>query len=325
MDKFIEYYLELNKSTSKSTSITLKTSLRRIEKIINLKFEDWGAETFNNYKEIVDILVEKYSVNTIIITTLAIIRFLEYKKNDEIFDDKTLENWKEVLNDLVNMRDEAEKKQQITQHEKVNWISWNEIGKKVEDIAVNDYLVGQKSFLQMRNFVMLCLYTLQPPVRIGNFLDMKIRMNTKRNIKSYNKKWNYITKMDNGKYKMVFNQYKTAKTLGKIVHIIEDETLTRILNRYINNFVIGDTLFTNSNGTKITQANYTQAVQSVSKKILGKTLSINDFRHIFLSWFQSQNPSIEEKERITKLIGQKYTSSRMELYARKNDKEEMIV
>ena len=177
----------------------------------------------------------------------------------------------------------------------------------------------------MRNFVILGLYTLQPPTRIGNYLDMKIRNNCKRDIKSLNKKHNYICKMEDGKYKMVFNNYKTAKYLGKIVHIVENDILNKLLDKYITQYVKGDTLFTNANGSPITQPNYTQALQSITKKSLGKTLTPNDIRHIFLSWFQAQNPSIEEKEKVAKMIGQTYKPSRMELYARKNDENVMVV
>lgn len=321
MDEFLESYVAKNGSKSSSTKTTLKTSIKRLEKIIRLPFEEWTKSTFKNYNEIVNILIEDYSVNTIILTILAIIRFLEYKEADE----KEIDNYKGVLNDLVQERKKTEHSQEITAEEKANWITYPQLKKRVEKLGEN-YLkpIGKKAFSKMRNFVILALYSLQPPTRIGNYLDMKIRNNCKRDIKSLNKKHNYICKQPDGKYKMVFNKYKTSKYLGKIVHVIENEMLNKLLDKYITQYVKGDVLFTNANGKPITQPNFTQAQQSVSKNLLGKTLTTNDFRHIFLSWFQSQNPSIEEKEKIATLIGQTYKPSRMELYAKK-DGDEMVV
>jgi hypothetical protein len=87
----------------------------------------------------------------------------------------------------------------------------------------------------------------------------------------------------------------------------------------------GDELFENANGKPMTQSNFTQAQESVSTELLGKKLSTNDFRHIFLSWFLSTNPTIEEKEKIAHVIGQKYKPSRMELYQRRNEKGDLVV
>jgi hypothetical protein len=326
MDKFIEYYLNKNKSKSESTRTTLISAIRRIEKITKMKFDEWDDKTFNNFEAITDLLIEEYSLNTVILSILAIIRFLEYKNGNN----KTIQEYKDILNELIQEKRKDEISQKQTIDEAQNWISYPELKKKVEDMAP-EYLNHKKAFSKMRNFVILALFTLQPPTRIGNYLEMKIKEVNKRDINSLNKKYNYITKQ-NDKYKMIFNNYKTSKYIGKVEHIIENEILNQLLDKYINEYLKrenrlfkNDTLFINVDGKPMSQSNFTQAQESVTTDLLGKKLSTNDFRHIFLSWFLSTNPTIQEKEKIAFIIGQKYKPSRMELYQRRNENGDLVV
>jgi hypothetical protein len=319
MDKFVEYYINKNKSSSKSTKSTLISAISRLQKVIKMNFDEWNEKTFNNVEGITDLLIEEYSLNTVILSILMIIRFLEYKKSNLT----TIQEYKDVLNELIQEKRKDEISQKQTIDEAQNWISYPELKKQVEELAP-EYLTNKKAFTKMRNFVILSLFTLQPPTRIGNYLEMKLKETNKRDVKSLNKKYNYITKQ-NDKYKMIFNNYKTSKYIGKVEHTIENEILNKILDKYINEYLKGDELFENANGKPMTQSNFTQAQESVSTELLGKKLSTNDFRHIFLSWFLSTNPTIEEKEKIAHVIGQKYKPSRMELYQRRNEKGDLVV
>ena len=121
---------------------------------------------------------------------------------------------------------------------------------------------------------------------------------------------------------MIFNKYKTCKYLGKIDYTIENETLNKLLDKWINEYQKTDILFTNANGKLISQPNFTQAQQSISRKVLGVSLTTNMFRHIFLTWFLSTKPTLKEKEKVACIVGQTYKPSRMELYERKSGKQE---
>ena len=73
--------------------------------------------------------------------------------------------------------------------EKENWIEYPELKKKVEELST-EYLTKKKAFTAFRNFLIVCLYVLMPPARIGNYLDMikKDSSNMKRKAESLNKK-----------------------------------------------------------------------------------------------------------------------------------------
>lgn len=320
MDSFVKHYLDNNGSKSNSTATAFKTSINRLIKFLKLPFDEWNKNTFNNDKTIVDNLITDYSLNTIIQTILLILRFLEYKKAD----DKIINKYRNYLNDFIQERNQNAKKQNQTHSEKLNWINYPELKNKVED-NIPDYLNKKKAYSDFRNFLILALFSLQPPVRIGNYLNMKYKGEGKRGIQSLNKKFNYITKMENGKYKMIFNNYKTSKYIGKITHIIDNDNLNELINKWFSDYNKNKDFFiTNVSGKPITQTNFTNAQKSISKKILQKELSTNDFRHIYLTHFLSTNPSIQQKEKVAQLIGQKYKPSRMELYERRNEQGENV-
>ena len=107
--------------------------------------------------------------------------------------------------------------------------------KKVSELS-NDYLENKKAFTNFRNFLILALFSLQPPTRTGNYLDMLYKNENKRGVKSLNKKYNYITKLENGKYKMIFNKYKTSKYLGKIEYTIDNDLLNKLIDKWVNDY-----------------------------------------------------------------------------------------
>ena len=320
MDTFVDDYKSKNGTKSKHTEQTLKTSIKRIEKATDTKFDNWTLDTFKSASEILDKMLDSYTLNTIILTFLAIIRYLEYKKAPE----GKLTDFRDTLNELVAERQGEEYKQEGGAAEMSNWIPYEQLRQKVLDKAP-DYLVKQKAYTDYRNFLILALYTLQPPTRIGNYLDMRVKDQTrlKKEIDKLPAKYNYVYNTGTAeapKYKFIFNTYKTAKYIGKVSHTVEDETLNKLLNKWLTkyNIKIDAPFLQNANGKTFTQSNFTNAQNSITKKILDKELTTNDFRHIYLTWFLSRNPSIEEKQKIAQIIGQKYKPSRMELYERRD-------
>ena len=81
----------------------------------------------------------------------------------------------------------------------------------------------------------------------------------------------------------------------------------------------------NVNGKEMSQENITNSQRSTTKKLLGKSISNNLFRHIFLTYFTELNPSINEKIRIGELIGQKYKPTQMEKYRRIKPTPENVI
>ena len=93
-----------------------------------------------------------------------------------------------------------------------------------------------------------------------------------------NVNFNYIIIGEND-YVFVFNNYKTSGSIGQVVYHVESDTLTSLLDLFFSNY--NDTFnyfLTNANGVEISQSNFTHALGSVSKRILGKEIRLNDIR-----------------------------------------------
>lgn len=316
MDEIIEDYLNNNGSKSASTKQTLLTGLKRLEKILEKPFEKIRISDFKNAEKMVDKITDMYSLNTTIGTILSINRYLLFKKANL----KLIGQYREILNELIQERNNGQGKQEFKEGEKENWMDYEELKNQVEEKAA-EYLDNKKSFTDFRNFLILSLFTLIPPARVGNYLNMikKNGDNMKKKLSSLNKKFNYIVKKDNS-YSLVFNQYKTAKILGKVIYEIENEILTDLLDKYFEDYNKDEKnkyFMINASGKPMTQTNFTNAQSSITKKLFDKKITNNMFRRIFFTHFLSTNPSVEEKQKILRISGQNYKPSQVEKYDRK--------
>lgn len=313
MDGFIDAYMSKNGSKSKSTETTMRGNMKRLEKVLGVDVEDMSVNNFKNSEKVLDKLIENYSLASVISTVNGVIAFLRYLKAP----DTVIEDYVEITKDLAEERKNVSHTQEKSDLEKENWIDYDELKPKVEE-AVDGVLERKVPPTVFRNIMMVALLTLQPPARLGNYLDMvyKDGSKMKRKAESLKKDRNYIIEND-GKFKFVFNKYKTAKSVGQVVSEVKDERLNKLLSLWFQDYNTAKKDFlVNANGSKMSQEGASNAIRSGTKRITGKELTLNALRHIFLTHFTSSNPSIEEKTEVAALVGQTYKPSRMELYAR---------
>lgn len=313
METLLKNYLENNKSKSNYTSKTFIMNIKRLEKILKLNVDEFDIKSFSNVSNIMDELTQDYSLNSVISTTSTIIFLLKYYKAD----DKIITEYTDYLSELVNNRTTKDESQMATDKELKNWIKFDELRNKVNELS-NDYINNKKSFTEYRGFLFLALYTLNIPCRIGNYLNMKYININEKSPSSYDKKYNYIYKESNN-YHFVFNNYKTSKYVGQVIIKVENENLNKLIDKWFQDYNPKKKEFLiNFNDGVVNQTNMTHNLNSITKKLFNKQLSVNDFRHSFLTLFLSKPRSIKEKQMIARAMGQKYKVSRMELYSRVN-------
>lgn len=313
MDGFIDNYMSKNGSKSKSTETTMRGNMKRLEKVLGVDVEDMSVNNFKNSEKVLDKLIENYSLASVISTVNGVIAFLRFLKAP----DGVVEDYVEITKDLAEERKNVSHTQEKSELEKENWIDYSELKPKVEE-AVDSVLERKVPPTVFRNIMIVALLTLQPPARLGNYLDMvyKDGSKMKRKAESLKKDRNYVIE-DDGKFKFVFNKYKTAKSVGQVVSEVDDERLNKLLSKWFSQYNPAKKDFlVNANGSKISQENVSNSIRSGTKRITGKELTLNALRHIYLTHFTASNPSIEEKEEVARLVGQTYKPSRMELYAR---------
>lgn len=204
--------------------------------------------------------------------------------------------------------DEDQKDQRMTDKQKENWVSQDELKSLYERMdKENRPLLGREALKnnelqQLQNFVILSLYYLQPPRRLKDYTEMKLR--------DIDEKVDNFVKKD----KLIFNQYKTAKTHG-LEEVALNPKLKFILNKW-KALNPSDYLLVGVGGKKLTSSQLQQRLNG----ILGKKASVNILRHSFLSEKYKDLPAVRELEERAEAMG--HTLEQALLYVKRDAPED---
>ena len=311
---FTNLYKEFSPNASKSTIQTFETALKRIEKIYQKSIENLNLDFINNPDDIIKKFADtEYSKNTMYSTINMINKLI-------IMIDAPLalkKKWGDIVKKLTQERDNAQLDNAKTRNESDNWIEYKELLEKVEKEIDTVFEMENIKSNDFRNLLIFCLYCLMPPARIGNYLDCKVIRDDANNLPSTH---NYIIikNMDNNPtFYFVFNKFKTAKSLGTQMFKVENIKLTALLHRYFKYHNKEGEFFLMSRGKELTQPNLTNILKKVSQDLTEKNLSCNMLRHIYITHFLSENPTLRQKLEIAGAMGQTYIPNQQDKYNRK--------
>lgn len=160
-----------------------------------------------------------------------------------------------------------------TATQEANWMTWEEI------IAKRDALLTKNTEAAERQYVALSLYTMSPPRRNRDYLEMDIvpRMNKKKTDR------NQLV-VNKSSMKFVFNQYKTDKTYGQQV-IKVPKLLEAVLRRYIG-------MLENKTGPLFGEDLDSNHMTKLLNAALGKHTSSSILRHVYLEKFK--DPEVQK-------------------------------
>jgi integrase len=199
-------------------------------------------------------------------------------------NEKAADQYRKQMLDDKGVYDDDQKDQKMSETQKENWVSQDELKKLYDQMdKENRPLLGRESlkereFQQLQNFVILALYHLQPPRRLKDYTEMKLRAVDES-------KDNFIKKD-----KLVFNAYKTAKTHGREEVGLKPK-LKFILGKW-KNLNPHDYMLVSVSGKKLSSSQLQQRLN----QILGKKASVNILRHSFLSEKYKDLPGVRELE-----------------------------
>lgn len=246
------------------------------EPISNLKFLD---DTKNILDKISDL--KPNTRRNYIISICSVLNSMGKTKS------KTYKKYFEDLKEYNKTLKEQEAKNEKTDTQKENWLEWddivdkhNELKKEVDSFKNKDEITPSQYNVLLK-YVILSLYVLLPPRR-NEYLNMYIVKKYKMNFPKYK---NYISFEDE---KFIFNQYKTAKKEGEIEIEIPDE-LWDILKIYFKfhpnleniNKDTDEPFLVDYKGEEFKSNNsITRILNSIFKP---KKISSSMLRHIFIS------------------------------------------
>lgn len=190
----------------------------------------------------------------------------------------------------------------ITEKRKENKIN-KEDEDKIIDLDKSAIIANINKLSNIDDRLIYGLYSLFPARRLEWRLT-KLILDETTNINDI--QYNYLI-LKNGKYEIIFNNYKTATTYGKQIFKIDDNELTNILNDYILNTKLlnNDFLFSlkNNKNKVISQSNFSHLISNVFKKVYNIPISIRFLRMSHITYLLNKNPSIKEMELLAYKMG----------------------
>jgi len=263
---------DIKDNSLRSYLITLR-KLNNNQALSDLKF-------LKDYDEILKIL-EPLALTTkrnYLSSILVILRAYNKKSFDKVLDQykKLLATLNEEYTNKIDSHEKSEKQEK-------NWMPLSDLkkGLKIYQKEIKDREIKDKENLNkkdmnlLKKYLVVALYTLQPPVRL-NYSNMKI-INSEKDIEP-NK--NYLLVKGRNKKSFIFQEYKTAKTNGRVDKPINKE-LNSILNLYLK-YHKSKYLILDAKGNPITANGLGKLITS-SFDFTGKKVTLNLLRHVYIS------------------------------------------
>jgi hypothetical protein len=178
---------------------------------------------------------------------------------------------------------EITKKQVITEREAAKWLSWEDI------LAVRDKLkpATPDDFFAYQDWVILCLYTMVPPLRV-DYSPMAVVEELPKDTKG-----NFVV-LSATKNCFVFQEYKTSGSYGRVEFDIPDELLEVLYEWCIYN--PSGWLLLKNDGEPYSDANLSQRVGRIMERATGKTCGITMMRHAYKTWLHKGEPSLAARD-----------------------------
>lgn len=222
-------------------------------------------------------------------------------------NERAADQYRKQLMDDKKDYENDQKDQKMSETQKENWVSQDEVKKLYDQMdkenrpLLTRESLKEREFQQLQNFVILALYHLQPPRRLKDYTEMKLR--------EVDEKTDNFIKANN----LVFNVYKTAKTHGQ-EKVALNPKLKFILNQW-KRLNPNEYLLVAKNGKKLSSSQLQQRLNA----ILGKKASVNILRHSFLSEKYKDLPAVRELEERAAEMG--HTVEQALLYVKRDAPE----
>ena len=290
---------EAFKNTSKATKTTFHQSLKRIEKIYDEKLPVLQFKFILEPDEFIDMLTtSQYSENTKLTTITSIIKLLR------IIDAPLgiINKWLQILKERTEARQQRD--DLILQKKLQVLMDYKDIRNAVNTRA-HQYLENSDaiSFKDYQKFLILAFFTLQIPVRIGNYVNMVVATS-----KEADDNENNLLVIDDDKYEFIFNKYRTSQMLGKKTMLIKNEILQFLIDKWLTHYnKVSTNLFIISQENKrpMNGRMIKEKLESATMDIFGSSLSIDNIRSSYMKYINELNPDFQDALDIAQILGYK--------------------
>jgi len=196
--------------TSKATKSTFLQSFKRVEKIYDAPLPELQFEFVLDPDDFIERLtISNYSENTKLTTITSIIKLLRIIDVPQAL----LNKWLVILKDRTEAR--QQKDSMILKKKLEVLLDYKDIRRIVEEKAETYLNDTEQSFKDFQQFLIIAFFTLQIPVRISNYINMVVASTSEADDGTNN-----LLVIDDDKYELIFNKYRTSHMLGKKTMLI---------------------------------------------------------------------------------------------------------
>lgn len=214
-----------------------------------------------------------------------------------------------------------------TAREAAAWMDWPDVLAARDALPGRTLLAGKtRSFsapewLQITQYMLLCLYTMIEPRRVKDFQHMVVLPKKAPVPLGYTITDVSLNVLDMPMRRFVFNNYKTAKTYGQQIVAIPDELMTVLAAWWRHHPlkrsgvpVLEPPLIVDVDGVQPGSDNY---ICRMLNKALGRKISVSMLRHIYLS--HRFGPMLEETAEAAAAMGHSTATQRTYIRAGAGD------
>lgn len=279
---------------AESTATEYITQLKRLNE--DLSFANLG---FLKKREAIMTKVGTYAESTQKSVLASIVSVLSLEKDKPTY--KAIYNfYYERMMEASKRAKDAEASGERTEKQDANWITWDEVMKRHNELAEAVAGIAKGKMLTTANwnallsYVILSLYVLLPPRRNQDYQDLYI---VKKWDENMSKEKNYY---DMTAHKFIFNKFKTAKTHGvQEVTLDDNKALQDVLALYIKLHPSkgkGEMRFlVNADGSALGSVN---SITRILNKIFGKHIGSSMLRHIYITHKYGDTKQEMEKDAV---------------------------
>jgi hypothetical protein len=294
--KVSEFMLHLHKELMETKKVADSTATAYVRTLYMLNGKKpFKTLTFLKKTEEIEKMLSDYAPNTQKSIFAAVTSVLSLCKDKPTYKKVYTHYYEKMMGSAKAINEAHPDKSEKTEKEKANWVDWEEVIKKKDDLgkAVHDNnkskLLTPEAFSTLLSYLVLSLYTDVQPRRNQDYVDMWVVQHSKSvNVDDLPTDKNYLVIVGKKPTQFIFNRYKTAKKYGP-QHINIPTPLADVITLYLKHHPLAKgnkakatefKFLVSADGTPLTATN---TITRILNKVFGKKVGSSMLRHSFLS------------------------------------------
>ncbi len=295
---------KLNNTTLKNGNKYKAGSIKFYRNEFRKILQERKSITFSDitYDKIKDFVKDKTNSQKINIVVMVIKLYQFYGKMDT-------DNYRSIVKLYDGyMDDKKSKGNELSDKEQKTYQSWEDILETRKKIKKNLQLtelynkdkLTRYELKALRQYILVLLLTEAPPRRARDYI-MKFSQGDPKD-----DKYNYIVRIGKNKFKMIYNEYKTADIYGQVVAELPNKSsVSRPINLYLKHTGIEEgKYFFSWSSSPLNSPQLSTMLKDTMLKFGDKSSGFNVFRKAFITHnFKDDKETTDKQKELSKKMG----------------------